>query len=305
MNVTPAKRSPLPPERPVLAVDGSRTPFLKVEGAPGPFRASDLAVAAGRPLLARQPFEPEALDQVILGCVGPGPDEANIARVVALRLGCGEAMPAWTVQRNCASGMQALDTAAQAIASGRSQLVLAGGTEAMSHHPVLWSLRMVTWLAAWKRARGLAGRAHQLARLRPDLLAPVIGLMHGLTDPVVGLTMGQTAEQLAWRFGIGRQAMDAFALESHRRAALAQDEGRLDREIEPLFDTEGRCYPIDQGVRRDTDMERLGRLRPVFDRPTGRVTAGNSAQITDGAAWLLLASEEAVQRWDLPVLGRL
>ena len=129
--------------RDVFVVDGSRTPFLKAQGKPGPFRASDLALAAGRPLLLRQPFSPEALDEVILGCISPGPDEANIARVVALRLGCGDKVPAWTVQRNCASGMQAVDSAALDIASGRADLVLAGGTESMSHHPVLLNQRMV------------------------------------------------------------------------------------------------------------------------------------------------------------------
>ena len=137
----------------VYVVDGSRTPFLKARGRPGPFTASDLAVAAARPLLARQRFEPSAFDEVILGCVMPGPDEANIARVVALRLGCGPAVPAWTVQRNCASGMQALDSACAAIAEGRADLILAGGTEAMSRAPVLLGTEMVDWLADWNGAK--------------------------------------------------------------------------------------------------------------------------------------------------------
>ncbi|MBS1220183.1 MAG: acetyl-CoA C-acetyltransferase, partial [Proteobacteria bacterium] len=111
----------------VYIVDGSRTPFLKARGRPGPFSAADLSLAAARPLLARQSFPLNAIDEVILGCVMPGPDEANIARIVSLRLGLGECVPAWTVQRNCASGMQALDCAAQSIAQGRAELVLAGG----------------------------------------------------------------------------------------------------------------------------------------------------------------------------------
>lgn len=289
--------------RPVYVVDGSRTPFLKAQGRPGPFLASDLAVAAGRPLLLRQNFTPEQLDEVILGCISPGPDEANIARVVALRLGCGDRVPAWTVQRNCASGMQAVDSAALDIASGRAELVLAGGTESMSHHPVLLNDRMVAWLADWNRARGLAARGRQLAALRPHHFQIVIALLRGLTDPLVGLSMGQTAEKLAWRFGIDREAMDRFALRSHQRLADAQDNGRLD-EIEPLYDRDGKLYPADDGLRRDGSMARLGRLKPAFDRPVGQVTAGNSAQITDGAAMLLLASEEAVERHGLPVLGR-
>jgi acetyl-CoA C-acetyltransferase len=288
----------------VYVVDGSRTPFLKAKGRPGPFSASDLAVAAARPLLARQRFEPAALDEVILGCVMPGPDEANIARVVALRLGCGYAVPAWTVQRNCASGMQALDSACAAIAEGRSDLILAGGTEAMSRAPVLLGPAMVNWLADWNGARGLGARLALLGRLRPQHLAPVIGLLRGLTDPVVGLSMGQTAENLAWRFGIDRARMDSFALESHRRLAQAQDAGHL-QEIEPICDTAGGCYEQDDGLRRDTTLERLAQLKPVFDRPFGNVTAGNSAQVTDGAALLILASRRAVETHGLPVLGRI
>jgi len=289
--------------RAVYVVDGSRTPFLKAQGKPGPFLASDLAVSAGRPLLLRQPFEPDQLDEVILGCISPGPDEANIARVVALRLDCGDRVPAWTVQRNCASGMQAIDSAALDIASGRAELVLAGGTESMSHHPVLLNDRMVAWLADWNRARGALARGRQLAALRPQHFQIVIALLRGLTDPLVGLSMGQTAEKLAWRFDIEREAMDRFALRSHERLAEAMDNGRLD-EIEPLFDADGNLYEADDGLRRDGTPEKLARLKPAFDRPVGRVTAGNSAQITDGAAMLLLASEAAVKRHQLPVLGR-
>lgn len=290
--------------RPVCLVDGTRTPFLKARGTPGPFTAADLAVGAGRALLMRQPFAPDAVDEVILGCVVPGPEEANIARVVGLRLGCGETTPAWTVQRNCASGLQAVDSAAWAVATGRSELVLAGGTEAMSHAPVLFGQALVEWLGRWRQARTLTARGRLLTRLRPHDLAPVIGLLKGLTDPVVGLSMGQTAEELAWRFGIRRDDMDRFALRSHQRVGVARDAGVYEAEITPLFDTQGRCYADDDGFRPDSDLDRLGRLSPVFDRPTGSVTAGNSAQVTDGAAMLLLASEQAVERWDLPVLAR-
>ena len=290
--------------RPVYVVDGARSPFLKARGRPGPFTAADIALPPARALLMRQPFAPEDLNEVVAGCVMPGPDEANIARILALRLGCGEGVPAYTVQRNCASGMQALDSAAQDIASGRAGLVLAGGIEAMSHAPVLLDTAMVAWLGEWNRARSLPARLKALASLRPVHLKPVIGLLRGLTDPVVGLSMGQTAEILAHRFAISREAMDRFALESHRRLAAAQDAGHFEDEIEPVY-AEGEALTSDDGLRRDTDLESLGRLKPVFDRPFGKVTAGNSAQVTDGAAWLLLASEEAVERHGLPVLGRI
>ncbi len=290
--------------RPVYIVDGARTPYLKAREKPGPFKAADLAVAAGKALLVRQPFVPEALDEVILGCIIPGPDEANIARVVSLRLGCGKKVPAWTVQRNCGSGMQSIDCAALNIAHGRSELVLAGGTEAMSHAPVLWNEAMVGFLGDWSRARSIPAKLGVLARLRPAHLKPVIGLILGLSDPVVGLSMGETAEELAHRFAISRTQMDAYALESHRRLALAQDEGRLS-EITPLYDSRGNFYERDEGVRRDADMASLARLKPVFDRPFGNVTAGNSSQITDGAAWLLLASQEAVNKYGLQIMGRI
>ncbi|MCU7796175.1 MAG: acetyl-CoA C-acetyltransferase [Candidatus Thiodiazotropha sp. (ex Myrtea spinifera)] len=289
--------------RAVYVVDGSRTPFLKALGKPGDFRASDLAVGAGRPLLLRQPFGPEQLDEVILGCIAPGVDEANIARIVALRLGCGDKVPAWTVQRNCASGMQAVDSAALDISTGRANLVLAGGTEAMSHHPILLNQRMVAWLADWNRAKSFTARGRQLAALRPHHFQLIIALLRGLTDPLVGLSMGQTAEKLAWRFNIDREAMDRFALRSHQRLADAQDNGRLD-EIEPIYNQAGQLFESDDGLRREGTLEKLAKLKPAFDRPVGRVTAGNSAQITDGAAMLLLASEEAVERHGLPVLGK-
>ena len=290
--------------RPVYVVDGCRTPFLKAKGKPGPFPAANLAVYAGRTLLGRQSFEPKDLDEVILGCVMPGPDEANIARITALRLGCGTRVPAFTVQRNCASGMQALDNAAQNIATGRSELILAGGVESMSHAPVLFSLPLVHWLADFNKAKTPVQKLRALAKLRLPHLQPIIGLLRGLTDPVVGLSMGQTAENIAHRFHITREQMDQFAVNSHQRLAKAQDEGYLS-EITAIYDDRGNVYKDDDGVRRDSEMSKLATLAPVFDRPFGSVTAGNSAQVTDGAALLLLASEDAVKRFNLPVMGRI
>ncbi|MFO7766401.1 MAG: acetyl-CoA C-acetyltransferase, partial [Pelovirga sp.] len=261
-------------------------------------------VAAGQQLLLRQPFSRAALDEVVLGCIAPAANEANIGRVVALRLGCGNQVPAWTVQRNCGSGMQAVDSAAQAIAAGRSDLVLAGGTEAMSRTPVLLPHSAVELLGNWRQARTLSHRLKLLSRLRPQHFKLVIGLLEGLTDPIVNLSMGQTAEILAERFAISREQMDTFALTSHQRVATAQDEGRLN-EVTPLYANDGRVYSHDDGVRRDTEMAGLAKLKPVFERPYGLVTAGNSAQVTDGAAWLLLAGADAVKRYGLKVKARL
>jgi acetyl-CoA C-acetyltransferase len=291
--------------RSVYIVDGMRTPWLKVRGGPGNFSASDLAVQAGRYLLARQPFNPYQLDEVVTGCVMPSPDEANISRVIALRLGCGKAVPAYTVQRNCASGMQAIDSAALDIACGRYNLVLAGGTEAMSQAPLLLNSGMTAWLAKWNLAKSFFARLKLLSQFKLNYLNPVIGLLRGLTDPIAGLSMGQTAEVIAHRFGITREEMDNFALQSHQRLAAAQDSGIFKDEINPIYDKHNLYYSFDNGLRRDTCLEKLALLKPLFDKNFGLVTAGNSSQVTDGAAFLILASEKAIQKYKLPILARI
>ena len=291
-------------ERRVYVVDGTRTPFLRAGNEAGAFSAADLAVAAGRPVLARLPLPAASIDEAIIGTVIPAADEANIARIVALRLGCGNRVPAYTVQRNCASGLQAVASAREHIMLGMSDIVLAGGTEAMSRAPVQWNAAMVRWLAAVMRARGPFGRVRAIAGLRRAYLKPVFTLLLGLTDPVVKLSMGQTAEVLAQRFGIERERQDHYALQSHNRLAAAFDNGYMQDEVETLYEG-GSYYAEDTGLRRDSTVERLAKLKPVFDRKYGSVTAGNSSQVTDGAAMLVLASAEAVKRHDLPVLGEL
>jgi acetyl-CoA C-acetyltransferase len=290
--------------RDVYIVDGARTPFLKAKGKPGAFSASDLAIQAGRELLERQSFSPKDLNEVILGCMVPSPDEANIARVVALRLGCGKSVPAWTVQRNCASGMQALDSAMKDIATGRHDLVLAGGTEAMSRSPLLYSDGMVNWMASLAGAKGWKAKLKEYTKFRPAYLKPVIALLRGLSDPIINLSMGQTAENIAYRFNITREQMDQFACESHQRVLLGQDEKHF-REVLPAFATTGDFFVSDDGVRRDSTMEKLATLKPFFDKKFGSVTPGNSSQVSDGAVLLLLASKEAVQKYRLPVLARI
>lgn len=289
----------------IYVVDGARSPFLKAQKGPGVFAASDLATQAGRALLLRQPFEPSDLDEVILGCAAPSPDETNIGRMVALRLGCGKKVPGWTVMRNCASGMQAIDSAIANIQCGRSELVLAGGVDALSRAPLLYTDAMVRWFAGMMSLRTAGQKIQHFLKLRPAaLLTPVIGLMKGLTDPVVGMLMGQTAENLAWRFGIDRKQMDEFAVRSHQRSLAARQAGHLG-EIVPVVDGKGNVYAEDDGVRADASMTGMAKLKPFFDKKYGNITAANSSQITDGAAWVLLASEEAVQKWRLKPLGKI
>lgn len=291
--------------RRVYLVDGARTPFIKARGQPGPFTPVDLAVQCGRPLLLRQPMAPDAYDQVILGCVNVVSEEMNPARIAALRLGMGEQMTAYTVQINCGSGMQSIDNAFRAIRGGDADLVLAGGAEALSHAPLLFRQQAVQWFADLARARSLGERLRVLARVRPGFFAPVIGLERGLTDPVVNMNMGQTAEKLAQLFSISRQAADEYAARSQLRLHQAQEDGVFDGEIEPAIDRHGRIFAKDDGVRPDSSAEKLARLKPAFERPHGRVTAGNSSQITDGASWVILASEEAVAAHGLTPKARI
>jgi acetyl-CoA C-acetyltransferase len=296
-------------KQPVYVIDGARSPFLKSKNRPGVFSAGDLATQAGRSLLTRQRFAPQDLDEVILGCAAPSVDEVNIGRVVALRMGCGDKVPGWTVMRNCASGMQALDSGINNILAGRSQLVMAGGVDSLSRAPLLYNDKMVNWFSDLASTRSSSQRISAFTKLPfKSLLAPVIGIMKGLTDPMVGLLMGQTAENVAHRFGITRAQMDAFSVRSHKRVMAAQDAGHLKAgggEVEALYDAKGNAYALDDGVRRDASIEGLAKLKPFFDRKYGNVTPGNSSQITDGAAWLILASDEAVRKHNLSPIGRI
>ncbi|QFT57709.1 3-ketoacyl-CoA thiolase [Sulfitobacter sp. THAF37] len=289
----------------VYLVDGARTPFLKARGAPGPFTPVDLSVQAGRPLLARQPFDRTAFDLVILGCVNVIADEMNPARVAALRLGLGEAMVAFTVQINCGSGMQSIDTAYRYIRDGSHQMILAGGTEALSHAPLTLRQSAVEWFGKMNAAKGPLEQAKAMTGIRPDFFKPVVGLERGLTDPITSLNMGQTAEVLAHRFGIDRTSADTYAMQSHHRLAAAQKDGRLSDEIMPAFDRDGTVYDHDDGVRPDSDLEGLAKPKPVFEPPYGKVTAGNASQITDGASWCILASEKAVEAHGLDPLAEI
>lgn len=291
--------------RHVYLVDGARTPFLKARGKPGPFTPVDLAVQCGRPLLSRQSFDRRAFDLVILGCVNVIHDEMNPARVAALRLGLGAEMVAFTMQINCGSGMQSIDTAYRYIRDGSHDLILAGGAEALSHAPLVLRQSAVEWFGEMSQAKGVAAQAKAMTGIRPEFFKPVVGLERGLTDPITTLNMGQTAEVLAHRFGIDRHAADTYAMQSHHRLARAQRNGWLDDEVMPAFDSDGGVYDHDDGVRPDSDMEGLSKPKPVFEPPYGKVTAGNASQITDGASWVIVASEDAVEKHGLAPIARI
>jgi acetyl-CoA C-acetyltransferase len=222
-----------------------------------------------------------------------------------LRLGMGDAMTAFTVQINCGSGMQSIDTAYRYIQEGISDLILAGGAESLSHAPLVFRKSAVEWYASLFGARDLAARLRAFLSVRPSFFKPVIGLERGLTDPVVELNMGQTAEILAHDFHISRHDADAYAAESQQRLAHAHKEKYFEGELEPAFGRDGRLFDYDDGERPDTTVETLAKLRPAFERPWGKVTPGNSSQITDGASWVILASEDAVKKHDLKPRARI
>ena len=253
----------------------------------------------GRPLLLRQPFPPDAFDQVILGCVNVIADEMNPARVAALRLGMGEAMTAFTVQINCGSGMQSIDTTYRYIGDGSADLILAGGAESLSHAPLVFSRGAVNWYARFFAARNLGARLSALLSLRPSFFKPIIGLERGLTDPITDLNMGQTAELVGHLFHITRRQADEYAAESQQRLVAAQKDGHFAGEVEPAFARDGKVFDHDDGVRADSTVDTLAKLKPAFERPWGKVTAGNSSQISDGASWVVLASEDAVSKYRL------
>jgi len=280
------------PSRDLAIVAGYRTPFCKASGAMQGASAADLATHVMRELIDRSGVDPRSIDEVILGCAGPDAREANIARVAALRAGLPETIPAMTVMRNCASGMESVATAQQRLRAGDGEVFLVGGTESMSNFPLLMGPELVKFFTRLGKARSALQRVRALAGFRFRALKPRIAIVEGLTDSTTGMLMGDTAEKVARQFGIDRAQMDAFALQSHQRAALAQQQNRFADEIAPFVP--GPSYKAavvaDDGVRTEQTIEALARLKPVFDRQNGDVTVGNSCQVTDGAVALLCMS---------------
>ncbi len=282
-------------------IDGLRTPFCKAGTTLAGQSAADLGRAAVSALMARTGIDPDVVDEVIFGCVCQPADTANIARVIALRAGLPERTPAMTVHRNCASGLESLTTAHAKLCAGQGGVFIVGGTESMSRVPLLFSPAAQRKFQRLARSRSFVEKARALAAFRPSDFSPVSALIQGLTDPVAGMGMAETAELLAREFSIDRAAQDAFALDSHRKAAAARE--RLHGEITPVF-TERGVVDADNGIRPDTTLGALAKLRPLLDRD-GTVTAGNSSQITDGAVALLVAGEEEAARLGREPLGRL
>ena len=294
-------------DKQLVVVDGVRTPFARMGTALAACDAVELGRTAVSALLTRSGIDPEIIDETIFGCVAQPADAANIARVIALRAGIPERVPAVTVHRNCGSGLEAITTAADKMAAGRGEVFVVGGTESMSRVALYYSFAAAAKFAALSRARSLGAKAAAALKFRPSDFAPIIGLRQGLTDPVVDMNMGETAELLAREFDISRESQDEFAFESNRKALEATE--RLREEMCPVYLPGGRggdgFVVGDNGPREGQTPEALAKLRPVFEPKTGTVTAGNASQITDGAVALLVMTQARAEKLGLEPLGRL
>lgn len=282
-------------------IEGVRTPFCKANDIFRDFEADDLGAFAVKELLARISFPKELIDELIFGNVIEPPNATNVARVVAVKAGLPISKPAYTVNRNCASGMEAIVTAANKIEAGEASIILVGGTESMSHFPVLFPNKMRHFLMRLNKAKTWQQKLGALLGLRPSMFAPEVPK---IADPLCGLSMGQTAELVARQFKVTREEQDAFALMSQQRALAARE--KLAEEIIPVPypPSYGKMQIEDDGPRTTT-MDGLSKLKPAFDPLTGSVTAGNSSQITDGAIALIVMKESKAKEMGLKPIGYL
>lgn len=288
-------------------IDGGRSPFCKAGSALKTMQADQLGAVVVRELMARSVLDYHDIDEVIMGNVAQPGHAANIAQVIALQGGFPTSTCAYTVNRNCASGMEAMTTAANKILAGEIEVALVGGSESMSSIPLLYSSQMTQFFLRMMQAKTPIAKLKVLSQFRLPFLKPIIGIELGLTDPVCGLNMGETAEVLTREFGITREQQDQFALNSHQQAIKAQQGGKFEDEIMSI--AVGPHYQhiqhVDNGPREDQTLASLAKLRPYFDRLAGSVTVGNACPITDGAVALTVMSESKAKEMGLTPLGYL
>ncbi|MBB4638377.1 acetyl-CoA acyltransferase [Longimicrobium terrae] len=288
--------------RRVAIIDGCRTPFLKSGTDFKDVSAVELGKAAVRELIARTELDVNVVDHVIYGTVVQSVQEPNIAREVTLGAGIPPRVPSFTVGRACASSNQAITSAAEQIALGLADVIIAGGAESLTDVPILFSPEMRNALVKASKARSLGERVQAFRNIRPKHLAPIAP---AIAEPTTGETMGASAEKMAKENGISREAQDRWALRSHTLAAAATADGRLTAEIAPFYVPPkfDKVVSQDNGIRADTTLEKLSTLKPVFDRKYGSVTAGNASPLTDGASAVLLMSEERAAELGYKPLG--
>ena len=292
--------------KPVYLVEGKRTPHAKAGTALKDVQAPFLGAYLVRHLLDNTVIGNDEVDEVIFGNTGTPAKYPNVGRVIALEAGLHKKTSGYSVHRNCASGMEAVSQAYLKIASGRHDVIIAGGVESMSNMPLIYSKEMTELFMKLMKAKAPLDKLKALGEFRPPYLSPIVAIEQGLTDPFCGLNMGQTAELLARELEITREQQDEFANRSHHRAIQAIKEGKMAEEIVPLaigrFD---KLLKEDVGPRENSTVEGLGKMRPYFDKKSGTVTVGNSCPITDGGSAILFASEEALKKYNLEPMARL
>ncbi len=290
----------------IAIIAGYRSPMGKAGGSLKNVTAHDLGARIVKEVVLRSKVDPEMIDEVIIGNVAQPGEAANIARVIALKAGLPEKIPAFTVHRNCASGMEAFSSAAAKILNGDNEIILAGGVESMSNIPLLYNKKMTGLFAQLSKAKTVGQKIQALLQFRLNYLAPIVGIVQGLTDPISGLIMGCTAENVAKDLKITREEQDEFALQSHKKAEVAIANGTFAQEIIPVFNNDEKnslMIEEDEGVRKGQSIEALAKLKPYFEKVTGTVTVGNSSQITDGAAFAVLMRESKAKELGLEPIG--
>ena len=291
----------------VVIVNGLRTPYAKMGTEFKNITAHELGAILLKEFIQRMEIDVNLINEVIFGNVAQPPEATNIARNIALLAGIPEHIPAFSAQRNCSSGMQAIADAWFRIQVGQGDTYISGGVESMSKIPLLWNEAATNWFGKMFRAKSAGQKVSTLSGFKLNFLKPVVGLQLGLTDGFCGLNMGETAEILAKEFSINREEQDRFAMTSHNRAESAQNNEFFKDEIMsvPVPPKYKQVLDHDNGVRKGQSMEALAKLRPVFDKYNGTVTAGNASQITDGAAVLLVMEEKKAEEMGYRPLGRI
>lgn len=286
----------------IAIIDGLRSPIAKANGKLNDVSADTLGAIITKELVLRNDLDYKQFDEVIMGNVAQPANAANIARVMAIRAGFPQSTIAYTVHRNCASGMQSISSAIEKINSNQGELYLVGGMESMSNIPLLYSDEFRNLITKFSYSKSIIEKFELLTTFRLRFLKPTIGLISGLTDPISGKIMGITAENLANEFKISRAAQDEYALNSHKKAQKAIESGIFKDEIHPIM-TKNASISNDDGVRFNQTIEALNKLNPIFERVGGTVTAGNSSQVSDGACSLIVCTESKAKELNLEPIG--
>ncbi|PIK15781.1 acetyl-CoA C-acyltransferase [Halobacteriovorax sp. JY17] len=293
--------------KPVYIIDGKRSPHAKagtdLKDVDAPFLGAYLV----RHMMDKTSIPYNEVDEVIFGNTGTPAKYPNISRVIALEAGLDKKTSAYSVHRNCASGMEAVSQAYMKIASGRSDVIIAGGVESMSQMPLIYNKEMTELFVNVMKSRTVSDKLKAVSSFRPPFLSPIIAIEQGLTDPFCGLNMGQTAEVLAREFDLTREQQDEYANKSHHKAIAATEAGKFDDEILPILYGEklAKLLSRDVGPRGNSTIEGLAKMKPYFEKRSGTVTVGNSCPITDGGSALMFASEEAVAKYNLKPIAKM